>query len=151
MGRLWDKYTGTRYPGSGVRPLPAVEVRDALLALNGPDVRFVVRNGTPEEGADLVADCRVPEMDVTLRIRMRLVAAKREVRALDERWEPSHESGRQYSRGPGTAVYKQWDAKKGPDGRRAETFRFDTREVKEPLRNTVLAAGWTWRGVVFGL
>ncbi|MFE9634211.1 hypothetical protein [Streptomyces sp. NPDC006463] len=88
---------------------------------------------------------------MTLKIRMRLVTAKREVRAPDERWEPSHESGRQYSRVPGMAVYKQWDARKGPDGRRAETFRFDTRDVKDPLRNTLLAAGWTWRGVVFAL
>ncbi|MFG2979718.1 hypothetical protein ACGFYQ_00460 [Streptomyces sp. NPDC048258] len=153
MSGLWDRWTGTKYPYNGVRSLPAMEVRDALLALNGPHLRFVVRDGTPKERADLVADCRVKELDLTLKIRMRLIAAKREVRALDERWEPSHESGRQYSRGPGFMVYKRWEFKKGPDGRRhkVETLRFDTRDVKNPLRDAVLAAGWTWRGVMYRL
>ncbi|MFD8288960.1 hypothetical protein ACFV2B_12195 [Streptomyces lavendulae] len=27
-------------------------------------------------------------------------------------------------------------------------FRFDSRDMKDPLRDTVLAAGWTWRGVL---
>ncbi|MET9881810.1 hypothetical protein ABZZ20_01375 [Streptomyces sp. NPDC006430] len=52
MGRLWDKMTGTRYPGGGVAPLTTLEVRTALFALNGPDVPFRVRNGTPKEGAE---------------------------------------------------------------------------------------------------
>ncbi|MFF3432058.1 hypothetical protein [Streptomyces sp. NPDC002602] len=38
---------------------------------------------------------------------------------------------------------------KGPDGHRhrVETFSFDSRDLKDPLRTTVLDAGWTWRGV----
>ncbi|MFD5796542.1 hypothetical protein ACFWIO_24040 [Streptomyces diastatochromogenes] len=31
-----------------------------------------------------------------------------------------------------------------------EAFRFDSAELRGPLRNTVLKSGWTWRGVVFG-
>ena len=38
MGRIGDELTGTKRPGSGVALLPAMEVRAALLALNGPDV-----------------------------------------------------------------------------------------------------------------
>jgi hypothetical protein len=40
--------------------------------------------------------------------------------------------------------------KQGPDGRqhKVETFRFDTREMTDPLQNAVLGAGWTWRGVL---
>ncbi|MFF3327558.1 hypothetical protein [Streptomyces sp. NPDC002889] len=154
MGRLWDKMVGTRYPDSGVTPLPAVEVRAALLALNGPEVPFVVRNGTPKERADLVAECRLQSLGVTLKTRIRLVPAKGEVRALDERWESSPEYSRgQYSRGQGPAVYRQWEYERGSDGRRhkVETFRFDTRDMKDPLRNAVLEAGWTWRGVLFRL
>ncbi|MBT2457699.1 hypothetical protein [Streptomyces sp. ISL-86] len=152
MGRLFDKWMGTKYPYSGVTPLPAAEVRYALLALNGPDVPFTVRNGTPKEGADLVAECRIPKLGLTLKTRMRLIPAAREVRALDERWETgSHEhSGARYGRGQATTVYKEWEFKEGPDGRRrmVETFRFDTRAIKDPLRNTVLGSGWTWRGVM---
>ncbi|WP_033321438.1 hypothetical protein [Streptomyces yerevanensis] len=153
MGRLWDKMNGTKYPDSGVSPLSAMEVRAALLALNGPDVPFVVRNGTPKERADLVAECRIRELGVTLKTRMRLIPENREIRTLDERWEassPEHSGGR-YGRGQGTKVYRQWEVKQGPDGRRhkVETFRFDTRDMKDPLRNEVLGAGWTWHGVLF--
>ncbi|MET7890923.1 hypothetical protein [Streptomyces mirabilis] len=52
---FFDKLTGTRYPDSGVAPLPATEVRAALLALNGPDVPYRVRNALPAEKADLKA------------------------------------------------------------------------------------------------
>ena len=29
-------------------------------------------------------------------------------------------------------------------------YRFDTKEIKEPLREAALANGWGWRGVSFG-
>ncbi|MFE2245760.1 hypothetical protein [Streptomyces lavendulae] len=152
MGRLWDRWTGTKHPGAGVRPLPTMEVREALLALNVPEAPFRVRHGFPKEKADLVADRRVPELDLTVKIRMRLVPATREVRALEEQWgKISHEySGRQYGRGGGVMAARTWKFEKGPDGRRrfVETFRYSSRDMKDPLRDAVLAAGWTWRGVL---
>jgi hypothetical protein len=152
MGRLWDKFTGTKYPDSGVVPLSIMEVRAALLALNGSDVPFRVRNALPKEKADLVAECTIREVGVTLKTRMRFIPEKHEVRTLDERWEtssPEHSGGR-YGRGPATTVFRQWEIKRGPDGRRhkAETFRFDTRDMRNPLLNAVLSAGWSWRGVL---
>jgi hypothetical protein len=151
MGRLWDKLSGTKHPDSGVAPLPSMEVRAALLALNGPDVLYRVRNALPAEKADLVAECRIPRVGVTLKTQMRLISEKHEVRFLDERWE-HHSAGNadaQYGRGHAPAVYRQWETTQGPDGRRrqVETFRFDTREMTDPLRNAVLGAGWTCRGV----
>ncbi|MEU4132729.1 hypothetical protein [Streptomyces wuyuanensis] len=153
MGIL-DSYLGTRHPDAGVPARTAQEVRSALLALNGPGVLFVVRNGTGKEG-DLVAECRLPQLRVRLGTQMRLDAAKHEVRALDEQWEVSlsdHTRG-QHSRGPANAVYRVWEKEKGPDGRerRVETFRFETRDMKDPLRRVVLDAGWTWRGKLFRL
>lgn len=149
MGRLWDKWTGTKYPDSGVSPLPAMELREALLALGGRNVPFSVRPALAGEKADLVAECKIPKAKLTLRTRMRLVPAKHEVLVLEERWEPSHESGQQYGRG-GFKVYRQWEWQRGADGRRhkVETLRFDTRDVRDPLRTLVLDAGWTWRGVL---
>ena len=152
MGRLWDRLTGTKYPDSGVSPLPSAEVRAALLALNGPDAPFRVRNALPVEKADLVAECRIPRVGVTLKTRIRLIPEKHEVRFLDERWEnrSSDQANAQYGRGHAPAVYRQWESTQGPDGRRrrVETFRFDTREMTDPLRNAVLGAGWTSRGVL---
>ncbi|MFE2603117.1 hypothetical protein ACFXI6_24255 [Streptomyces mirabilis] len=151
MGFL-DKLTGTKYPDRGVVLLPAMELRAALLALNGPDVPFRVRNALPKEKADLVAECRIREVGVALKTRMRLIPEKHEVRFLDERWEnrSSDHADARYGRGHAPAVYRQWETKQGPDGRRrkVEAFRFDTREMTDPLRNVVLGAGWTWRGVL---
>jgi hypothetical protein len=152
MGHLWDRLTATKHPDSGVAPLPSMEVRAALLALNGPDVPYRVRNALPAEKADLIAECRIPRVGVTLKTRMRLIPEKHEMRFLDERWEnrSCDNANAQYGRGHAPAVFRQWETKQGPDGRRrkVETFRFDTREMTEPLRNTVLSAGWTCRGVL---
>lgn len=152
MGHLWDRLTGTRHPDSRLAPLPSMEVRAALLALNGPDVPYEVRNALPAEKADLVAECRIPRVGVTLKTRMRLIPEKHEVRFLEERWEnrSSDNANAQYGRGHAPAVFRQWETKQGPDGsrRKVETFRFDTREMTEPLRNAVLSAGWTCRGVL---
>ncbi|MFF4591318.1 hypothetical protein [Streptomyces sp. NPDC001388] len=155
MGRLWDKLTGTQYPAEGVAPLPGAEVRAALLALNTPGVAYRVRNALPAEKADLVAECQIRRVGVTLKTRMRLIPVKHEVRFLDERWEnrSSDNADKQYGRGHAPAVFRQWETQQGPDGRKhkVETFRFDTREMTDPLRNTILGAGWTLRGVLFRL
>ncbi|MBH1935830.1 hypothetical protein I5Q34_16400 [Streptomyces sp. AV19] len=168
---LFDKLTGTKYPGNGVAPRPAEEVRAALLGLNGPDVPYVVRNGIPSEGADLVAEWRIREpawhaffarvrLSRTVKTRMRLVPANHEVRALDEQQEvtwvgdtPRLVPSREYARGQVTTVSRDWTIERGADGRlrMTEESRFDTGEMKNPLRDAVLGAGWTWRGAVFKL
>lgn len=168
---LFDRLTGTRHPGDGVAPRSAGEVRAALLGLNRPDLPYVVRNATPSEGADLVAEWRIREPawhtffartrpSRTVKTRMRLVPAKREVRALDEEREvtwagdtPRLVLSREYARGQVTTVSRDWTIGRGADGRlkMTETSRFDSAEIKEPLRSAVLGAGWTWRGVVFKL
>jgi hypothetical protein len=148
---LFDRLTGTKRPDSGVEPHSIDEVRAALLALNRPDVPYRVRNVFPGEKADLVAECKVRQVGVTLKTRMRLIPEKREVRFLDERWEDrsSDNAHAKYGRGHAPAVYRQWETKQGPDGRRrrVEAFRFDTREMTDPLRSVVLGLGWAWRGV----
>ncbi|MFJ2133609.1 hypothetical protein ACIP4W_21150 [Streptomyces sp. NPDC088846] len=168
---FFDKLTGTKRASSGVAPRSAEEVRAALLGINGPDVPYVVRNGTSSEGADLVAEWRVREpawrtffvrtqLSRTLKTRMRLVPANHEVRALDEQWEvtwvgdtPRLARSREYARGQVTTVSRQWKVERGADGRlhRTEVFRCDPAEMKTPLQDAVLGAGWTWRAVVFKL
>ncbi|MFD9560771.1 hypothetical protein [Streptomyces sp. NPDC059994] len=145
---IFDRLTGTRYPDAGVAARSAAEVRAALLAVNGPGVPFVVRNGAPSERADLVAVWRVRELGITVRTRMRLVPAQREVRAIDEQWDAQT---REYSRGQVTSVARDWTIERGADGRlqKTEGARFDFAEMRNPLRGAVLDAGWTWRGVVF--
>ncbi|MFF0436800.1 hypothetical protein ACFYU9_31840 [Streptomyces sp. NPDC004327] len=170
MGLL-DRFTGTQHPDRGVAPLPAMEVREALLAINGADKPYVVRNARPAEKADLVAEWRILEpawrnfflksqLDRTLKIKMRLVDGKHEVRALDEQLEiswvgdtPRIATSAEYSRGQVTTTSKRWTIERGADGRRhlVEDFAFDTQQLKDPLRKAVLGAGWTWRGMLVRL
>ncbi|MFC0601597.1 hypothetical protein [Streptomyces palmae] len=171
MGRFWDSFTGTRHPDGDAAVSSPAELRAALLALGGPKVPFTVREALPAEKADLVAEWRIQEpawhtffarsrLDRQLRISMRLDPEKHEVRSLDEQWEvtwvghtPQVAASRAYGSGSATTVSKQWTYEKGPDGRRrrVETFGFDSRAMKDPLRTAVLGAGWTWRGAVFRL
>ncbi|MFF0216616.1 hypothetical protein [Streptomyces vinaceus] len=171
MGRRWDKLTGTAHPERGAAPLPVGRVREALLAVGGQDKPYLVRNGRPDENADLVAEWRILEpawhtffvkyqLERSLKVKMRLDTAKQEVRALDEQLEISWVGGTprlaasaQQSRGQVTTVSKRWTFEKGEDGRRrlAEDFSFDTAQLKDPLREAVLGSGWTWRGVLFKL
>ncbi|MFJ3788571.1 hypothetical protein [Kitasatospora sp. NPDC090091] len=170
MGFL-DRLTGTKHPDRGVEPRSAEGVRAALLGLNGPEVPYVVRTATSAEGADLVAEWRLREpawhpyfartqLDRTLRIRMRLLPAARELRALDEQWKVTWTGGtptlvleREYSRGQVAESSREWTIGRGADGRPGvtEVSRFDAAALKHPLREAVLAAGWTWRGAVFKL
>ncbi|MFM9372849.1 hypothetical protein [Streptomyces sp. Da 82-17] len=169
MGLL-DKLTGTRRPTNGTAPRPAAEVHAGLLGLGGPDVPYVVRDGRAE-GADLVAEWRIldpawrtffvrTQVSSVFRVRMRLVPEKHAVRALDEQYDvtwagetPSLALSAEARRGQVRTVSTRrtlggadGHADDGSDG----TFRFDSADLKTPLQETVLAAGWTWRGVVSG-
>jgi hypothetical protein len=150
MGLL-SKWTGTRIPDGRVTPKPEADLLGALLALNSPDVPYNVRVGQQGEKADLVAECHIKRLGVRLKTSMRLVPEKHEVRVIHERWEnrSAGNADKQYGRGHAPAVFTQKETVTGPDGRkkRVEAFRFDTREMTNPLETTVLRAGWTWRGV----
>ncbi|WP_030774350.1 hypothetical protein [Streptomyces sp. NRRL F-2664] len=158
MGLL-DRLTGTRHPEPGTPVRSAAELRAALLALDGPDAPFVLREGTAREGAHLVAVWRIPpgpwhpERGHTL---LRLDAGARDVRTLDEQWERLESgersfdgSGWKHTRGPVNSTSRQWRFGRDAEGRRrlVPESGFSSAAVKAPLREAVLAAGWTWRGV----
>ncbi|MEU3525487.1 hypothetical protein AB0E62_16690 [Streptomyces sp. NPDC038707] len=167
---LRDLFTGTRHPDRGVPPRSADEVRAALLAVGGPDAPYVVREGLAD-GADLVAEWRIrdpawhtffarTQVSRAFEVRMRLVPENREVRALDREWEVTWAGGTpklvlsaERSRGQVKTVSRRWTVERGDDGRirATEDFHFDTAELKTPLQEAVLGAGWTWRGALFKL
>ncbi|MFH9893358.1 hypothetical protein ACH4OQ_24885 [Streptomyces luteogriseus] len=167
--RLFDKLTGTTHPAAGVAPRPAQEVRTALLGLGRADAPYVIRDGAAH-GADVIAEWRTAEpawqnlfvrsqLTRAVRFRMRLVPETHEVRVVEEGREVTRVgdplrlriSG-QYSRGPDRTVSRHYTIGRGESGRleATETYRFDSAELRDPLREVVLTAGWTWRGVVFG-
>ncbi|OAH14331.1 hypothetical protein [Streptomyces jeddahensis] len=164
---LFDKLTGTKRPADGIAPRSADEVQAALLGLNSPDVPYVIRDGRAE-GADLVAEWRVLEpawrtfflrtqLSRTFKVHMRLVPEKNEVRALDQQFEvdwvgdtPRLALSSEAQSGQVKTVSKRWSFGSDEDGRREETFSFDSDDLKDPLQSVVLKSGWTWRGVITG-
>ncbi|MFD7163971.1 hypothetical protein [Streptomyces violascens] len=168
--RLFDKLTGTKRPNSGVALSSAEDVRVALLTLNGPNVPYLVRGATSSERADLVAEWRIREpawhtyfarsqISRVLQVRMRIVPARHEVRALDRQWDVTWAGGAprlavstEYTRGQVHTASRRWTLGQGPNGglEATKTFHLDSSEIKNPLQHTVLQAGWTWRGVVVG-
>lgn len=166
---LFDRLTGTQHPPDGVSPLPAEQLETVLFGLNRPDVPYFIRDGAAS-GADLVAEWRIAEpawqtffiasrLTHAVRIRMRLVRAEHEVRAIEEQWEvtrvgnpPRLQASSAYSRGPDKTVTRHWTIERKGNGRleATETFRFDSAELRSPLRDAVVKSGWTWRGVIFG-
>ncbi|MFJ8885459.1 hypothetical protein ACIRJR_18900 [Streptomyces sp. NPDC102402] len=166
---FFDMLTGTRHPADGVAPRSAEDVRSGLLALNSAEVPYVIRDGAAH-GADLVAEWRIAEpawhnffvssqLTHAIRIRMRLAGEAHEVRAVEEQWEvtrvgnpPRLQTSSQYARGAGRTVSRRYTLKRGENGRleATESSSFDSARLTDPLRDTALGSGWTWRGVVFG-
>lgn len=166
---FFDMLTGTRRPEAGTAPRSAEELRTALLGLNRADVPYVIGDGAAH-GADLVAEWRIAEpawqtffigsqLTHAIRIRMRLAEDVPEVRAVEESWEvtrvgnpPRLRTSAEYTRGGGRTVSRRYTLKRGESGRleATESFSFDSAQLTDPLQNTTLEAGWTWRGVVFG-
>lgn len=165
-----DRLNVTVRPAAGVPPRPAADVRAALLALNGPDVQYVVRDGAPE-GADLVAEWQVmkPAVKVAVvrtqenaifQIRMRLVPESCEVRSIDHLWEitwvgtdePRRKQNQSHSQGQIRQKLSGRAHGRAADGtpEKTETYRFDTADLKNSLQTAVLTAGWTWRGLRMG-
>jgi hypothetical protein len=164
---MFDWLTGTKRPATNTPPKPPQEVRQALLAINRPTAPFVIRDGAPEQ-CDLVAEWRIVDaawygifgkagLTKVYRILMRMDPAKNEVRALDEAWDVEWANGipslsRSYQRGQiSQSSYGKGYAftEQGPFGQ-VYNYRFNTSELKPPLKDAVTAAGWTWRGVSFG-
>jgi hypothetical protein len=166
---LFDWLTGTKRPAAGVAAKSAVAVRAALLAVNRPTAPFVVRDGAPEK-VDLVAEWRIVDakwsdtfaqagVEKVFKILMRLDTQKHEVRAVDQQWSVEWRAGvprlslsAQAFRGQTKEISFGEAYAFTETGEHGQVYRykFSTGEIKPPLQDAVTAAGWTWRGVVFG-
>ena len=166
---LFDFITGTKSAPAGVARVPAQELKTRLLALNRDTAPWQVRDGTPE-GVDLVAEWRVVDarwyeifakagLEKVHQVLMKFDADRGEVRAVDRDWTIEWSAGvprliatAEAFRGQkvevsfGTAyAFREEDLTYG----KIYEYRFNTQELKGPLRETALAAGWGWKGVAF--
>jgi len=166
---LFDWLTGNKAPPPGTPRQNAAALRAALLAVNRDSAPFIVRDGGPE-GVDLVAEWRIVDaswyeifakagLEKVFKVLMKFDEAAGEVRAVDQEWSvewraglPSLSLAASAFRGQkkefsfGRAYAFREDASYG----QVYDYRFDTSELKDPLIEAALAAGWGWKGVAFG-
>ncbi|MFJ2583954.1 hypothetical protein [Streptomyces sp. NPDC087538] len=93
-----------------------------------------------------------------LQVRLRLAPDRHEVRAVDRMWQvtwagdtPRLALSAEAARGQVSVSTKSWMLGRGEDGEDGptQTFGVDTSDLKDPVRDAMLTAGWTWRGVTF--
>jgi hypothetical protein len=163
MGIL-DKLRGIERPESGVVPVHRAALEARLLGMAHEQIPFTVRRGSE---SDLEAEWKIVDatwyeifakagLKKSHRIYLRLDETKREVRALEESWEVSWEAGvprlslsaeKFQGRTLGSKSFGAAYAFTGVNPLRfgeAYNYRFDVSEMKNPLIETVLDAGWTW-------
>jgi hypothetical protein len=148
---------------------PAARLKSELLAINRGTAPFVIRDGT-REGVDLVAEWRIVDaqwyeifakagLERVFKVLMKFDAQRGEVRTVDQAWDVEWRAGvptlslsaraftgQQWERSFGTAYAFRENGRYG----RVYDYRFDTEELKGPLKEAVRRAGWRWRPVSFG-
>ncbi len=167
MGLL-DKLTGTRAAEPGVEPVPAGDLRAALLGLSRDTAPWTVRDGTGEK-CDLVAEWRITDaqwhgifsaygLASVFRIKMKFDQAAHEVRNPDEQSTVTWDEGipsvsRSWSRGQLNEVQVGQGYGYTEEGQFGQVFsyKFRSSEIRDPLRDAVNAHGWGWKAVTFRL
>ena len=167
---LFDWLTGSKAPPAGVERQPAEELRRRLLGVNRETAPFTVRDGAPE-GVDLVAEWKIVDaqwyeifakagLERAFKVLMKFDAAEGEVRAVDQEWQVEWRAGvpelslaasafrgQKVEMSFGTAfAFREEDLSYG----KVYEYRFSTKELKAPLIEAALQAGWGWKGVAFG-
>ena len=166
---LFDFLTGTKRPDKGIPPAQANDVEAALLGLNRETAPWQVSRDTDGPG-DLVAEWRIVDakwyeifakagLTRVFRIRMRLDPQEHCLRAVDEEFSVEWRAGvphlslavagfrgqkKEISFGMAYAFTEELEPGV------VYNYRFDTKEIKTPLQDTITGLGWTWKGVAFG-
>jgi hypothetical protein len=164
---FFDFLTSTRRPAAGVPAVPVDQLRQRLMAINRPTAPYRIVDGA-SDGVQLVAEWRIVDaqwyeifakagLKKTFRILMNFDAEKHEVRAQDRELEVSWSAGvptlslqasgfrgQKQEISFGTAYAFTEELRPGV----VYNYRFNTKELKQPLQDAVLAAGWSYRGVV---
>ena len=165
---MFSWLTGSRPAPEGVPREPAAVLRKRLLGLNRDTAPFVIRDGKPE-GVDLVAEWKIVEADWyeifakagihrVFKVLMRFDEARGVVRSTDQEWTVEWRAGvpdlsLAASGFRGQAWEMSFESVHAfrEDGSWGEiySYKFDTGEIKGPLRKAVAEGGWGWKGVAF--
>jgi len=184
MGLL-DAFTSTKRPAKNTPVLSEDELRGRLVAVNRDAAPFRVVDGR-DENVDFIAEWKLNDpkwapvfsgagVQETLRIYLKVISGKHEIRASDRRytvsWKPSTEAKveKEIGQDPEATVEvtlfeishtrgQEFSLKIGGEPAYTETlesgqqrsYRFTAQELKGPIQEVVTACGWTYKGVAFG-
>lgn len=167
MGLL-DKLTGTRPAKPGIAPVPADDLRTALLSLSRDAAPWHVRDGAGDK-CDLVAEWRIVDaqwhgvfsaygLKSAFRVKMKFDEATHEVRNLDEQATMTWQGGipsvsRSWSCGQITEIQRGQGYGYTEEGEFGQVYNYTFRssEIRDPLRDAVNDHGWGWKAVSFRL
>ena len=164
MGLL-DKLKGVRKPDEGTAAVDKGELTRRLSELNNDQVPFSVAAGDGD--GDLVAEWKIVDaswyevfakagLEKSHRILLGLDEDSHEVRALEQSWEVSWKAGvpslslsaeKFQGRTLGSKQFGKGYAFRGVnplDFGEVYEYRFDVSEMKDPIADTVIAAGWAF-------
>ena len=168
MGML-DFLTSTKRPPAGTPVRSPQEVLNGLMSLNRDTAPYRLIDGKSEK-VDLIAEWRIVEaewyevfskagLSKTFRIYLKLDAAQHEVRAMDREYTLEWAVGvPKLSVAVSSFKGQIQEVEFGKAYAFTETlapgqvynYRFSTKELKQPIQDTVTSSGWTYRGVAFG-
>src|ERR1700722_4732355 len=173
---LFDDLTGSLGAVPGVVPSSALELREALLALNRDDLQWSIQT-FEADGPALVAALkfedpqwrgRIHDAGIRsgVRILLKLHPETHTVRSIDERFPVQWQDGIAQIRTKPSPEQGSWFGQRGQlrqgvnetsFGRRADGsfgktghFEFSSEAMKQTLRQTVTQHGWVWQGMVIG-
>lgn len=163
-------WAGSVQPAPGATPMPGSEIERRLLALNDRKLPFSVRRGS--RPGELVVDwryadakwfdlMRIAGLSRLFRVVLRLDEKSRSVRARDYTADVDWSAGRgganlafKASLGINFFLYRR-EAVLGLQIRGGQLtfdpfyqYRFDVRELRDPLIATITAAGWQYKPVL---
>jgi hypothetical protein len=168
MGIL-DFLTSTKRPPAGTAVRSPQEVVTALLGLNRPTAPYRLVDGKAEK-VDVIAEWRIVDakwyeifskagLSKVFRIYLKLDPEKHEVRASDREYTLQWSAGVPKLSVAVSAFKGQvQEVEFGKAYAFTETlapgqvynYRFNTKELKQPIQDAVTSCGWTYRGIAFG-
>jgi hypothetical protein len=167
--KLLDFFRSTKRPAAGTPVLSRQEVLDRLMSLNRSTAPFHLIDGS-EEMVDLIAEWKIVDaqwyeifakagLSKVFKIYLKLDPEAHEVRAMDREYSVSWKAGVPTLSVAVSAFKGQTQSVEfGKAYAFTETlapgqvynYKFDTREIKKPIQDTVTGCGWTYKGVAFG-
>ena len=168
MGML-DFLTSTKRPPAGTPVRSPQDLLNKLMSLNRPTAPYRLIDGK-SENVDLIAEWRIVEaewyevfskagLSKVFRIYLKLDPTQHEVRAMDREYTLEWSAGvPKLSVAVSSFKGQKQEIEFGKAYGFTETlapgqvynYRFNTKELKQPIQDAVTSCGWTYRGVAFG-